>query len=130
MPRVIELDDDEIIDRQSSAVSASTTASTRRETVVFDEDFDDESDAERPNLYAILGVDSAATTSEITRAYRSIAIKHHPDRRRGRANPTGQDDGDEKFVEAQAAYEILKDDATREFYDAGGSMAEMVRRAT
>ena len=95
-----------------------------------DEDFDDESDAERPNLYAILGVDSAATTSEITRAYRSIAIKHHPDRRRGRANPTGQDDGDEKFVEAQAAYEILKDDAKREFYDAGGSMAEMVRRAT
>ena len=71
MPRVIELDDDEIIDRQSSAVSASTTASTRRETVVFDEDFDDESDAERPNLYAILGVDRAATTSEIARAYRA-----------------------------------------------------------
>ena len=131
MPRVVERDDEEIIDRQSSAVSASTTASTRRETVVFDEDYDDESDEpERPNLYAILGGDRAATTSEIARAYRAIAIKHHPDRRRGRATTTGQDDGDEKFVEAQAAYEILKDDAKREFYDAGGSMAEMVRRAT
>ena len=71
MPRVVERDDEEIIDRQSSAVSASTTASTRRETVVFDEDYDDESDEpERPNLYAILGVDRAATTSEIARAYR------------------------------------------------------------
>ena len=63
MPRVIELDDDEIIDRQSSAVSASTTASTRRETVVFDEDFDDESDAERPNLYARVISDVVAALS-------------------------------------------------------------------
>ncbi|WP_419420356.1 J domain-containing protein [Legionella sp. D16C41] len=61
-------------------------------------------------LYQILEIEEHATKEEITKAYRRLALKYHPDK-----NPGGK----EKFQEVCAAYEILKDDKKRELYNLG-----------
>lgn len=55
------------------------------------------------DYYEVLGVDSSAAAPEIKKAFRRIAMKFHPDR-----NPDDKN-ADEKFKEAQEAYEILSD---------------------
>lgn len=75
--------------------------------------------------YAALGVKKTATEAEIKKAYRKLVRTSHPD-----INP--DDPGAEaRFVKASAAYELLKDPATRARYDAGeidASGAETPRR--
>ena len=61
-------------------------------------------------LYAVLGVDKGATSREITKAYRSLAMKHHPDK--------GGDD--KKFKVITDAYEVLSNPERRKAYDVGG----------
>ncbi len=61
-------------------------------------------------LYEVLGVDKSADEKEIKKAYRKLAVKHHPDK-----------GGDEHlFKEINAAYEILSDSKKRELYDKYG----------
>ena len=49
--------------------------------------------------YAILGLTKGATTDEVKKAFKRLAMKYHPDR-----------GGDEdKFKEIKAAYELVKD---------------------
>lgn len=61
-------------------------------------------------LYETLGVEKTADEKEIKKAYRKLAVKHHPDK-----------GGDEhKFKEINAAYEILSDPETRAKYDKYG----------
>lgn len=69
--------------------------------------------AER-DYYEVLGVDRSAPAEEIKRAYRRLAMQHHPDR-----NP---DDPEaiEKFREASRAYEVLHDPEMRRRYDQFG----------
>ena len=63
------------------------------------------------NYYDILGVKKDATQDEIKKAYRKMAIEHHPDK-----------GGDEnKFKEAAEAYEVLSDTEKRRNYDVYGS---------
>jgi len=63
-----------------------------------------------PSLYDTLGVPRSADASDIKKAYRKLAIEHHPDK-----------GGDaEKFKELQKAYEILSDDRRRSIYDQTG----------
>jgi molecular chaperone DnaJ len=63
------------------------------------------------NYYDILGVSKEASADEIKRAYRKLAIQHHPDK-----------GGDEtKFKEVAEAYETLSDPQKRQMYDMGGS---------
>lgn len=59
------------------------------------------------DYYKILGIDRTASTTQIKQAYRSLAMKHHPDR--------GGDVA--QFQELQEAYAVLSDDAKRAHYD-------------
>lgn len=71
----------------------------------------------KPCFYDTLGVDRSASGDEIKKAYRKLAMKYHPDR-----NP-GDDEAEQKFKEASAAYEVLKDEQQRAAYDQYGHAA-------
>ncbi|CAI0407106.1 unnamed protein product [Linum tenue] len=62
------------------------------------------------DCYDLLGVTQSATVSEIKKAYYKLSLKHHPDK-----NPDPE--SKKLFVKVANAYEILKDEATREQYD-------------
>jgi molecular chaperone DnaJ len=66
------------------------------------------------DYYEVLGVGNTASDQEIKKAFRRIAMKHHPDR-----NPD-DDSAAEKFKEAQEAYEILGDQEKKAAYDRFG----------
>jgi len=70
--------------------------------------------AAKRDYYDVLGVRREADEEEIKRAYRRLAMEHHPDRNVG--NP----EAEEKFKEAAEAYEILRDPAKRQSYDRYG----------
>ncbi len=61
--------------------------------------------------YTTLGVDRTANTADIKRAYRELAMQHHPDR-----NP-GDQDAEEQFKIVTEAYEVLSDVGRRAEYD-------------
>jgi len=64
------------------------------------------------DYYTILGVSRTATESEIKKAYRRLALEHHPDKQEG---------NEEKFKEINEAYSVLKDPAKRSQYDQFGT---------
>jgi DnaJ-class molecular chaperone len=66
-------------------------------------------------MYEILGVPKNASEADITKAYRALARKYHPDR-----NP-GDKEAEAKFKEIQNAYDVLSDTAKRANYDRFGS---------
>jgi len=66
------------------------------------------------DYYEVLGVNRDADSEVIKKAYRKLAMKHHPDR-----NPDDKA-AEEKFKEAKEAYEILCDDHKRAAYDQYG----------
>ena len=63
------------------------------------------------DYYDILGVDEDASASDIKKAYRTLARKHHPDR-----NPDDAE-AEDRFKEIQEAYAVLSDDEKRQQYD-------------
>lgn len=67
------------------------------------------------DYYEILGVGKNASADEIKRAYRRLALKHHPDR-----NPENHKEAEEKFKEICEAYEVLSDAQKRKTYDQFG----------
>src|SRR3982750_523354 len=66
------------------------------------------------DYYEVLGVAKGASADEIKKAYRKVAMQHHPDR-----NP-GDKGSEEKFKEAAEAYEILSDNDKKAQYDRYG----------
>jgi len=70
---------------------------------------------EYKDYYKILGVDKSATQGEIKKAYRKLAMKHHPDRNAGNKS------SEEKFKEITEANEVLSDPEKRKKYDTLGS---------
>ena len=64
------------------------------------------------DYYKILGVEKGASADEIKKAFKKLAMQHHPDR------PGGNE---AKFKEANEAYQVLGDKDKREKYDQFGS---------
>ena len=59
------------------------------------------------DYYQTLGIDKSASDSDIKKAYRRLAMKHHPDRNKG--NKTSE----VAFKEITEAYEVLSDSDKR-----------------
>ncbi len=66
------------------------------------------------DYYKILDVERSANAEEIKKAYRKLALQHHPDR-----NP-GDKKAEDHFKEATEAYQVLSDSQKRELYDRYG----------
>ncbi|HUP65383.1 MAG TPA: molecular chaperone DnaJ [Thermoanaerobaculia bacterium] len=69
---------------------------------------------EKRDYYEVLGVARDASVDEIKKAYRRLALKHHPDK-----NP-GDKVAEERFKEAAEAYAVLSDSDKRASYDRFG----------
>jgi molecular chaperone DnaJ len=70
--------------------------------------------SQKRDYYEVLGVSKSADEAEIKKAYRKLAIAHHPDK-----NPDDAS-AEEKFKEAAEAYEVLSDTQKRAQYDRYG----------
>jgi curved DNA-binding protein len=70
------------------------------------------------DYYKTLGVDRNASTEDIKKAYRRLALKYHPDR-----NPSDKKNAEEKFKKISEAYAVLSDPEKRKQYDSFGSDA-------
>src|SRR4026209_3026407 len=66
------------------------------------------------DLYSVLSVPKTASAEDITKAYRKLARKLHPD-----LNP-GDKAAEERFKELQGAYDVLSDAEDRKLYDQYG----------
>mgnify|MGYP001812287662 FL=1 len=63
------------------------------------------------DYYEVLGVSRTAAADEIKKAYRRLAMKHHPDRNKDDAS------AEAKFKEAKEAYDVLSNADKRATYD-------------
>ncbi|MDP6408360.1 MAG: molecular chaperone DnaJ [Planctomycetota bacterium] len=73
--------------------------------------------SEKRDYYEVLGVDRNAAEADIKRAYRKLALEHHPDRNQGDEKAAAQ------FKEAAEAYDVLGDGEKRRQYDQFGHAA-------
>lgn len=70
-------------------------------------------------LYELLGVDKTASANDIKKAYRKLALLHHPDK----VAEDQREEAEAKFKSVTQAYEILRDDEKRAMYDQHGMAA-------
>lgn len=70
--------------------------------------------ATKEDYYKILAVSHDASQEEVKRAYRKMAMTHHPDR-----NP-GDPEAEKKFKDSAEAYEVLRDPEKKRIYDTYG----------
>ena len=71
----------------------------------------------KQDYYDALGVARGASADDIKKAYRTLAMKYHPDRNQGDKS------AEHKFKEINEAYDVLKDDQKRAAYDRFGHAA-------
>jgi len=71
----------------------------------------------KKDYYEVLGVPRSSTAEEIKKAYRKLALQHHPDKHKGDKK------AEEKFKEIGEAYEVLSDQQKRDAYDRYGHRA-------
>ncbi|RLB65757.1 MAG: molecular chaperone DnaJ [Deltaproteobacteria bacterium] len=70
--------------------------------------------SEKRCYYEQLGVEKSASTTEVRKAYKRLALKYHPDRN------NGSDEATARFKEVTEAYSVLSDDDKRGRYDQFG----------
>jgi molecular chaperone DnaJ len=71
----------------------------------------------KQDFYELLGVARGASPEDIKKAYRKLAMEHHPDRN------AGDKAAEQKFKDLSEAYEVLKDEQKRAAYDRFGHAA-------
>src|SRR5437762_35677 len=69
------------------------------------------------DYYELLGVGRTASPDDLKKAFRKLAMEHHPDRNHGNK------DAEKKFKELSHAYDVLKDPDKRAAYDRYGAAA-------
>ncbi len=69
------------------------------------------------DYYELLGVSRTASGDDIKKAYRKLAMQHHPDRN------SGDKEAETKFKDLNHAYDVLKDPEKRAAYDRYGAAA-------
>jgi DnaJ family protein C protein 9 len=104
-----------------------------------DEEHGNEMDDSLPSIdpYVVLDVETEATADEVKKAYRKLALKHHPGLRHAqhiktlqltfepdKSQETDKTAANKKFQEIAFAYAILSDDKRRKRYDLTGSTSE------
>ena len=71
----------------------------------------------KSDYYDLLGVPKHATPEDLKKAYRKLAMQHHPDKNQGNK------ESERKFKEISEAYEVLRDEQKRAAYDRHGHAA-------
>src|SRR5690606_39849565 len=71
----------------------------------------------KQDYYSLLGVERGCSQEELKKAYRKLAMQHHPDR-----NP-GDKAAEQKFKDINEAYDVLRDEEKRAAYDRFGHAA-------
>lgn len=77
------------------------------------------SSQQEEDLYELLGVDRSASENEIKKAYRKLALQHHPDK----VPEERREESEATFKAIKQAYEILIDSEKRAMYDQHGMAA-------
>jgi len=72
------------------------------------------------DYYAVLGVRRNASDEEITKAYKKLALTHHPDK-----NPNDREKAEAAFKRVSQAYSVLGDADKRQEYDCAGASAPL-----
>lgn len=76
-------------------------------------------DLNSDDKYAILGVARDASEQDVAKAYRKLALKHHPDK-----NRDDKEGATERFRKITEAYDVLRDAERRRLYDAEGKVGD------
>ncbi|KAI3677220.1 hypothetical protein L1987_86843 [Smallanthus sonchifolius] len=129
----------------SSLTSQMDKSNQLRQTQIRLYNIEEESKKEIPlNMYLILGVESTAAASEIKKAYRKAALKHHPDKAAllVSRSDNGDDrlwkeisenvykDADRLFKMIGEAYAVLSNPSKRSQYDMDEEMRNEINKFT
>lgn len=77
-----------------------------------------EKEAKKKDYYGMLGVGRDASDTEIKKAYRTLAVKYHPDKNREKPEAERLE-AEKMFKEIAEAYGVLSDQKKKHLYDSG-----------